>query len=169
VLCAGIGAVLCTAAASAAQTTPLDVAREIDAQVWIPMMTASNSFDAEGFLAVVSPDLVRVAEDRNEIYGLDRYRAEIVPGFARARERGVRRTSSVRFLGRSQAGDLARDHGIFRSEVVLAGGGTQVRFTAFDMILRREQGRWKILVDRDSARGGTLTEADYARGTPPSW
>ena len=152
----------------ASQTTSIDVAREIDRQVWLPMLAASNAFDAAGFLAVQSPDLVRVSVDSNEIYGLDRYRSELVAGFARARERGIKRRSDVRFLTRAHSGDLARDTGIFRSEVVVPGGETRVRYTAFEMVLRKEQGRWKILVDQDTARGGAITQQDYEKGTPPN-
>lgn len=154
------------AAGGAAPVGASDVPREIDRQVWIPLLAASNQFDAEGFLAVQSADLVRVSVDTSEIYGLDRYRRELVEGFARARERGIRRQSEVRFLTRTHSGGLARDTGVFRSEVVLAGGETRVRYTAFEMILRLEDGRWRILVDQDTARGGSISEAEYLAGTP---
>jgi ketosteroid isomerase-like protein len=145
---------------------PKAIAREIDAQVWLPMLAASDAFDAAGFLAMQSPDLVRVSIDTNEVYGLEHYRSELTAGFARARQRGIKRRSDLRFLTRASSGDLARDTGIFRSEVVLASGETRVRYTAFDMVLRKEQGRWKILVDQDTARGGVITEQDYLKGTP---
>ncbi len=154
--------------AASAQTTTSDVAREIDAQVWIPMLEASNRFDADAFLAIQSPDVVRVSVDTNEVYGLDRYRRELVDGFARARERGVKRRSEVRFLTRAHSGELARDTGIFRSEAVLASGEMRDRYTAFEMVLRKERGQWKILVDQDTARGGTITEQDYLKGMPLS-
>jgi ketosteroid isomerase-like protein len=68
---------LVMASVGTGQTTSRDVEREIDTQVWIPMMAASNRFDAQAFLAVQSPDLVRVSVDRNEVYGRDRYSQEI--------------------------------------------------------------------------------------------
>ena len=157
---------LLVATSSPAQTTAPEVAREIDTQVWRPLLDASNRFDAEEFLAVQSSGLIRVAVDRNEIYGLDRYRREMVSGFASARERGIRRKSELRFLTRAHSGELARDTGIFRSEITLASGEVQVRYAAFSMILRKEGGRWKILVDEDTARGGTITEQDFQKGTP---
>jgi ketosteroid isomerase-like protein len=149
-----------------AQTPQADVVRDINAQIWITMLRASDAFDAEGFLAVLSRDLVRVSMDRNEIYGFDRYSTEIRAGFERARQRKLRRRSTVRFLARSHSGDLARDTGIFRSEVILPGGETRISYTAFEMILRKENGRWKLLVDQDAWRGGMITEADYLKGAP---
>ncbi len=44
----------------------------------------------------------------------------------------------------------------------------QVRDTAFEVVLRREQGRWKVLVDQNTARGGAITEQDYLKGAPPA-
>lgn len=159
-------ALSCAATVTRAQTTSSNVAREIDAQVWIPMLEASDRFDADAFLGIPSPELVRVSVDTNEIYGLDRYRSELVPGFSRAREPGIKRRSEVRFLTRAHSGELARDTGIFRSEVVLASGEVRVQYTAFEMILRREHGRWKILVDQDTSRGGAITEQEFLKGTP---
>lgn len=160
--------VLSSTGTISSQTPSSEVARQIDAQVWTPMMAASNAFDADGFLGVLSPDLVRVAVDSNEVYGLGRYEREIRAGFARARERGIRRRSEVRFLSRAQSDDLARDAGIFRSEAIQADGEVRVRYTAFEVLLRREDGRWKILVDQDTARGGAITEEDYLKGTAPA-
>lgn len=149
-----------------AQAPVGDVEREIDTQVWLPMLRASDRLDADGFLAVQSRDLVRVSIDRNEVYGFDRYSNEIRAGFARARERGVRRTSNMRFLTRTHSADLARETGIFRSEVTRAHGETRVSYTAFEMILRKEGGRWKLLVDQDTWRGGKITEQEYLNGKP---
>lgn len=159
-------ALLGAAGVTSAQVAVSDVTREIDAQVWVPMLRASDQFDAEGFLAVQSAELIRVSVDRNEVYDLDRYAGEIRAGFARARERKLRRTSTLRFLTRTHSGGLARDTGIFRSEVVLASGETRVSYTAFEMILRKEDGRWKLLLDQDAGREGTITEQDYLKGTP---
>ncbi|HET8648376.1 MAG TPA: hypothetical protein VFO85_22955 [Vicinamibacteria bacterium] len=142
------------------------VQREIEAQVWTPLLTASNTFDAEGFLAVQSPDLVRVSVDTNEVYGLERYAAEIRAGFPRAKARGVTRRSEARFLTRTHSGHLAHETGLFRSESVTAAGERRVRYSRFEMILRREAGRWKILVDKDTAQGGTLTEEEFRRAAP---
>lgn len=145
-----------------------DVEAQINAQVWIPMLRASDEFDAEGFLAVLSRDLIRVSTDRNLIYGFERYNNETREGFARARERGVRRTSSMRFITRAHAEGLARETGIFRSEVTLSNGQKRVSFTAFEMLLRKEAGTWKLLLDQDTWREGKITEDEYLAAMPMS-
>jgi hypothetical protein len=155
-------------AVAAAQTPDADAERDIDMQVWIPMLRGSNQFDPDLFLGVLSPDLVRVSIDRNEVYGMDRYTSEIRAGFARARERGIRRTTTVRFLTRTQTNALARDTGIFRSEVTMPGGEARLTYTAFEMILRKENGLWKLLVDQDTSRGGSIAERDFLAGRPLS-
>jgi ketosteroid isomerase-like protein len=148
------------------QTISPDVEREINAQVWLPMLAASKSFDADGFLAVQSRDLVRVSVDTKEVYGLERYATEIRAGFRRAKERALKRTSEMRFLTRTHSGALAHETGIFKSEVVLASGERRTRYTRFEMILRKEAGRWKILVDKDTSQNGTITEEEYRAAAP---
>lgn len=145
---------------------PTHVEDQINTQVWIPMLTASDQFDEDGFLAVLSPDLVRVSVDRNLVYGFERYAQETREGFARARERGLRRTSSMRFITRAHSPGLARETGVFRSEVIFGDGRKRVSFTAFEMILRHEEGRWKLLVDQDMWREGKITEAEYLAAQP---
>ena len=155
-------------AVATAQKSDVGAERDIDTQVWIPMLRGSNQFDADLFLGVLSADLVRVSVDRDEVYGMDRYSSEIRAGFARARERGLRRTTTVRFLTRTRTNTLARDTGIFRSEVTLPGGETRLTYTGFEMILRKENGRWKLLLDQDTSRGGSITEQDFLAGRPLS-
>lgn len=140
--------------------------RQIDAELWIPFLAASNAFDADGFLAAQSKDVVRIAPDANQIYGLARYETEIREGFKRARERGIKRKSDMRFLRRVAAGNLAYESGYFRSEATLANGEVRIRYSKFDMVLRKEGNRWKILVDQDTAENGTITEAAFQAAAP---
>lgn len=157
VLCSCVAAV--TAAAQDAQL-------EIEKDVWIPFLAASSAFDADGFLAVQAKDLVRVSTDARQVYGLARYQTEIRDGFRRARERGVKRVSEVRFLDRIANGDLAYETGYFRSRVTLANGEVRIRYTRFEMVLRKEAGTWKLLLDKDTTEGGTITAEAYEAAAP---
>lgn len=154
-----------TALRAEAQDTPAQRA-QIEREVWIPLLAASDAFDADGFLALQSKDLVRVSVDAKQVYGLARYQAEIREGFARARARGVVRKSDARFVERLVSGDLAYETGYFRSEARLPGGEVRVRYSRFEFVLRREDGRWRILVDEDSTDGGTITEEAFRAATP---
>jgi ketosteroid isomerase-like protein len=156
----------CAFAASAG-AQDASVQQEIDEQVWRPFMAASNRFDADKFLSVQSKDLVRVAPDQKEVYGHERYAREIREGFERARERkGLSRQSEMRFLARSSSGDLAHETGIFRSRVTLPNGEVRTRYSRFEMILRKENGRWKILVDKDTAQSDAIGEEQFQSATP---
>jgi hypothetical protein len=148
----------------------------IDAQVWRPLIAASNAFDWPGYLALHAADLVRVAEVSGDVYGFDRHAREIEQGFQRVRARGdTTRTTEVSFLSRRQAGGLARDTGYFRSRAS-RNGAPRTSFTHFDFILRCDRGVWRILVDRDanrtppdaSGRTRAITEADFLAATPLS-
>jgi hypothetical protein len=140
------------------------VLRQIEADVWLPFIAASNSFDVDGFLAVQSKDLVRISGYTNEIYGLARYESEIRPGFKRARDRGLTRRSEVRFLQRVTSESLAMDTGYFRQEATLPNGEVRISFTRFEFVLRKEGKRWKILVDQDFS--DPVTQSDFLKATP---
>lgn len=143
-----------------------DIQSQIEQDVWLPLLAASNAFDAEAFLAVQSRDMVRVAIDSREVYGLARYQSEIRAGFQRAKERGIVRTSEVRFLERHASDEWAYETGYFRSQVTLADGERRVRYSRFEFVLRKEGGKWRILVDKDTADEGRITAEDFQAAEP---
>lgn len=157
-----------TARAAAQESRPQvhEVQSQIETDVWRPLLAASNAFDADRFLAVQSSDLVRVALDARQVYGLAQYEREIRDGFARARSRGITRSSDARFLNRIVSADHAYETGYFRSEVRMPNGEVTVRYSRFYMVLRKESGSWKILVDQDTREGGSITEEAFRAATP---
>jgi ketosteroid isomerase-like protein len=160
-MASGLLLACCTAPATAE-----DLHLLIEKDVWIPLLAASNAFDAERFLAVQSRDLVRVSTDSGEVYGLARYEREIRDGFQRARERGIVRRSEVRFLVRTASDGLAYETGYFRSQAKLSSGEVRTRLTRFEFVLRKEGGQWRILLDKDTADDGRITEAAFRAATP---
>ena len=143
-----------------------DIQSQIDRDVWIPLFNASNAFDADAFLAVQSRDMVRVSVDSKEVYGLARYQSEIRKGFKRAGDRGIVRKSEVRFLERTASDELAYETGYFRSQVTLVSGEQRVRYSRFEFVLRKEGGKWRILIDKDTADGGRITEEQFRAAAP---
>ena len=143
-----------------------DVELQIERDVWLPLLSASGSFDADAFLALQSRDLVRISVDSNEVYGLSRYHKEIREGFPRAKARGITRKSEVRFLQRNHSDDLAHETGYFRSEVRMPNGDVRVRYSRFEFVLRKENGKWRILVDKDTADGGKITAEQFSAAAP---
>lgn len=143
-----------------------DVELQIERDVWIPLLAASDSFDADAFLALQSRDLIRISVDSNEVYGLSRYQKEIRDGFPRAKGRGITRKSDVRFLQRLHSNDLAHETGYFRSEVRMSNGDLRVRYSRFEFVLRKESGKWRILVDKDTADAGKITAEQFSAAAP---
>lgn len=143
-----------------------DTQVQMERDVWIPLLVASNTFDAEAFLAVQSKDMVRVSVDSKEIYGLARYQEEIREGFKRAKGRGIVRKSEMRFTERTASKDLAYETGYFRSQSTLPSGEERIRYSRFEFILRREKGKWRILLDKDTTEGGRITEEAFRAATP---
>lgn len=143
-----------------------DLRADIERDVWIPLFKGSDSFDAELFLSVQSKDLVRVAVDQKLAYGFTRYSKEIRDGFRHAKERKIVGLSEARFLERKVEGDYAFETGYFRSEVSLPGGEKRVRFSHFEFMMRREMGKWRVLVDRDTSAGPEISESAYLQAAP---
>ena len=143
-----------------------DTQLQIERDVWIPLFAASNAFDAEGFLALQSKDMVRVSVDSKEVYGLARYQTEIREGFERARARGLVRKSEMRFLERTTSDDLAYETGYFRSHATLPSGEELIRYSRFEFVLRKQGGKWRILLDKDTAEGGRITEEAFRAASP---
>jgi len=145
-----------------------EVGRELDRDLWLPFLAASSAFDAEEFLALHSADFIRVSMDRQQIQGLTEYASQLRDGFARARARGVTRTTQMRFLRRFAEGDLAYESGYFRGVATLPGGEVRENFVLFDVVARRENGHWRILLDKDTAEGGEITLAMFEAAAPPT-
>jgi ketosteroid isomerase-like protein len=143
-----------------------DIKSQIEKDVWQPLFSGSNTFDADLFLSAQSRDLIRVAVDQKLAYGIDRYSREIREGFKRVKDRGIVRKSDARFTERSSDDDYAFETGYFRSEVTMPTGEKRIRYSRFEFVLRRESGKWKILVDRDTSAGPEITEEIYLRASP---
>jgi ketosteroid isomerase-like protein len=56
--------------------------------------------------------------------------------------------------------------GIYKTSYLLPNGQTQSFFGRFHVVLRKETGIWKILVDMDSTEGGTVGEKDFLAANP---
>jgi ketosteroid isomerase-like protein len=67
----------------------------------------------------------------------------------------------LRFTERIANAATAIDIGIFKVTVNRKDGSTQSFYGRFHVVLRKENGVWKILVDMDSSEGRSIDEADY--------
>jgi ketosteroid isomerase-like protein len=138
---------------------------QIDEQVWRPLLQAMNSMDADRFIAILSTDVVQISYDHKQIRNRDEFVALIRESYARGRERGTRRSVEFRSLGRIESGPLAYESGYIKTTFTTAAGEVKISYGAFQSVMRREQGGWKLLVDYDAStmNSAQITDAMFAQ------
>ena len=124
---------------------------QINQQVWKPFIEAFNNLNAEAFMAVHSKQVARVIQDGNLIYDYGRYFNETRQGNENAKKTNQRRLLELRFIQRIAAGNQAFEVGYYKFTGVGPDGSTRHGYGKFHVLLRKEAGTWKILMDADSS------------------
>ena len=124
--------------------------KEINEQVWKPFIVAFNNNDDEAFSAVHSKDVIRVSQDDSRIFGYSEYFKKI-PDSEKARWKDWRRNIELRFLQRIASNDKAFEVGYYKSSNTnTVTGEKRTGYGKFHVLLRKENGTWKILMDADA-------------------
>ncbi|GHM99736.1 hypothetical protein WSM22_12260 [Cytophagales bacterium WSM2-2] len=143
-----IAAVLLITGDVAAQSDSLQ--RQINAQVWKPFVKSFNSRDDDGFQAVHSKDVFRVLQDDNWIQGYDEYFKK-VPDSIKARRGKWSRNIQLRFIQRIANNGKGFEVGYYKVTSVNAiSGEKRINYGKFHVLLRKENGTWRILMDADA-------------------
>jgi ketosteroid isomerase-like protein len=141
--------------------TTAEALAEINRDVWKPFVASYTAFDADAFLALYDPDLVRVDGGRGWIGGLAGYGVRTREFFTMVGGRGDVIDIAFRFVERIADGDTASERGVYRLEGTPPGEATRVMFGRFHTIARKRDGVWRILFDYDSDEGGTVDGAAF--------
>lgn len=139
---------------------------EINEQVWKPFIKNFNEGNTTGFMAVHSKDAVRSPRDQKAIWNWEEYNRQQSLGDAEDKKENRKRILELRFTECFTNGDLAFHVGIYKTRYVFSDGRTQDYFGRFHVVLRKENGVWKILVDTDSTEGRTIGEKDFLAAAP---
>lgn len=143
---------------------------DINEQVWKPFTKAIMTQDVEGFAALHSKDLVRAEINRKKVMGLEEYKKGMEagwPGWKESIQKNKSKyTFELRFIERISNGAMAYEIGYFKNESVTATGEKRDSYGKFHVVLRKENGVWKILVDSDSNEGGFITKEMFAAAAP---
>jgi ketosteroid isomerase-like protein len=123
---------------------------EINEQVWKPFINAFNSNDNEAFRAVHSKDVIRVIQDDNKIMGYDEY-FQTIPDSIKAKWGNWKRNIELRFTQRIAGNDKGFEVGYYKtSSINIETGEKRTGYGKFHVLLRKENGVWKILMDADA-------------------
>jgi ketosteroid isomerase-like protein len=144
--------------------------QQIDAQVWKPFTKAIMAQDVNAFVAVHSKDLVRAEINGKKVMDLTEYQKRMEAGWPGWKESIIKDktkyTFELRFLERISNGTTAYEIGYFKNETINAAGEKRVSYGKFHVVLRKESGTWKILVDSDSNEGGNITNEMFQAAQP---
>ena len=123
---------------------------EINDQVWKPFIKAFNNNDDEAFSAVHSKEVTRVLQDENKVFGYNEYFRK-VPDSLKTKWKDWKKNIELRFLQRIAGTDKAFEVGYYKTtntNTVTGEKGTG--YGKFHVLLRKENGVWKILMDADA-------------------
>lgn len=135
--------------------------RDINRDIWTPFAEAYASNDAAKYLALHSKEFVRANGNSKSSHDLAGYGASVERSFAWTAEDGGRTSIEFRFFERFATATTASERGIFKYTYQPKTGSPNVGYGQFHVVLRKENGVWKILTDYDSNEGGKIGAAEY--------
>jgi hypothetical protein len=132
-----------------------EMVKEINEQVWKPFIRSFTIGDDEGFKAVHSKEVIRVLQDAKDIFGYDRY-FQKQPDSLKAKWGNWKKDIELRFIQRIAGNDKAFDIGYYKTTSVnQQSGEVRKSIGKFHVLLRKERGVWKILMDADTSEGAS--------------
>lgn len=143
-----------------------DQREEINEQVWIPFIKTFNERDTKGFISLHSKDAVRSPRDSKMVWNRNEYFRQQEKGDTQGKKSGTDRQLELRFTERIANDDLAIEVGIYKTTSINPDGLARSFYGRFHVVLRKENGVWKILVDTDSSENNSITEKDFLAASP---
>lgn len=148
-------------------TVPIiDELRSLNDGLWRPFVRAYADRDADAFLALASPDLVKAGGPGRQVQTFAGYAADTRAFFADLTSRGSRATIEFRFTERLVGADAASERGVFRIEATRADGDSRVFYGRFHTFSRRLDGRWRFVTDYDSDEAGSVDQSAFELAVP---
>ncbi len=143
----------------------LAIEAEVDEQLWKPFKKAWEQRDAKAFVALHTADVMRINPSSGiragKVY-TDRL-MKVYEGKSDAK-----RTIDFWLEHRYYTGDIGYEVGYY--EVISKKPGEDERrfYARFHIVLRKEEGRWKIAQDWDTSNinGVPVTKEDFDKGKP---
>jgi len=131
---------------------------EINIQIWQPFTQAFETNNYQLFASIHSKDLVRVSGDGKSIKTYTEY----IKGYKKRWENTEReQTISFRFLERINTDNYASERGIYRLTVNINSAEEKSYYGKFHVTLKKEDGKWKLIMDYDSSELKTIDKTSY--------
>jgi ketosteroid isomerase-like protein len=128
---------------------------EINQQVWKPFVKSFIERDDSTNRSLHSKDFIRVGLDDKSVYGLEQYSPKLSES-EKKRRANWQSHIELRFIERIVSEDKAFESGYYKSSFKnIQTNETRTNLAKFIVLLRKEAGVWKILVDADGKEGTT--------------
>ncbi|NJC66406.1 nuclear transport factor 2 family protein [Planosporangium flavigriseum] len=141
-----------------------DVLTQINRDIWIPFSTAYAAGDPEAFIALHSPEVIRVEGNGGWIGGFEEYSGRLREWFQWVAVQEGQLEIQFRFLERHTGDDASSERGVYRLTLTYPDTDENVWYGMFHTICRKRNGVWRIALDYDSDEGGTVGEETFTSG-----
>jgi hypothetical protein len=136
--------------------------KEINEAVWKPFVAHLVSGDKKSFAALHSSGITRVEIDRNRVQDFNQY---FPPPLENDNKDNKRKMEfELRFDKRICNGIRAWETGYYKGTILQEGKSPRSYYGRFMVVLQKEAGTWKILVDADT--GKDATENTFSAASP---
>ena len=140
------------------------ITKEINEQVWKIFIQSFSNGDDVLFRSVHSKDVVRVLQDDGQIQDYDLYFKKI-PDSVKAEWGNWKKSIDLRFTQRISNEDNAFEVGYYKTTSTNTQTGEQRKsFGRFHVLLRKENGKWRIVMDADTSEGAS--EENFNKASP---
>lgn len=138
--------------------------KEINDQVWRPFIKTYSGLDTEGFMALHTPDVIRIGRDGERIRIGEEYAEDMLQNNEYNRKNNAQRSIEFRFLERLARREVGFEVGFYKVVVEREGEEPRTFYGKFHVVLENSGGRWKLAIDSDTSNKGQFTEADFQSG-----
>lgn len=135
--------------------------RQINQDVWESFYKAFDQLDHRNMLEIHHKDLIRIPADQQMILDYQTYMDNYQKSFAGAKEENSTRAIELRFFERIANDSVASERGIYKLTVDKGFPDERNFYGQFHVLLIKENGKWKILMDYDSNEKNTIDETKF--------
>ena len=128
----------------------------INKEVWYPFCKAFETLDYTILAKIHSKSLTRVTGGSGNITSYSDYIEGNKNSFQKKRQQGNTSHLTLRFFERITSENKATERGIYRNIHNKNTPDERISYGQFFVLLQKEEGVWKILLDYDSNEKGTI-------------
>jgi ketosteroid isomerase-like protein len=135
--------------------------RQINQDVWEAFYKAFDQLDHKYMVEIHDEDLIRIPAGQKIILDYQTYMDNYQKSFAAAKEENSTRSIELRFFERIANDSVASERGIYKLTIDKESLDERNFYGQFHVLLIKENGVWKILMDYDSNENNTIDETVF--------